>query len=82
MNGNFDSSDGSDLPSSVGNVARRELAAHGITRLDQVIDLSAKDLLAIHGVGPKAVRILRERLIARGLDLRTDDPRESEGIRP
>lgn len=73
MNGNPNSPDGSELPSSMGNVARRELAAHGITRFDQLTDLTAKDLLSIHGVGPKAVRILREGLTARGLDLRGDD---------
>ena len=73
MNGNPASPDGSELPSSMGNVARRELATHGITRFDQLTGLTAKDLLSIHGVGPKAVRILREGLMARGLDLRNDD---------
>jgi predicted flap endonuclease-1-like 5' DNA nuclease len=73
MNGIPDSADGSELPRSVGKVARRELAVHGVTRFDQLTGLSAKDLLAIHGVGPKAVRVLREELTARGLDLRNDD---------
>lgn len=73
MNGTPASPDGSELPSSMGNVARRELAARGITRVDQLTDLTAKDLLSIHGVGPKAVRILREGLTARGLQLRNDD---------
>ncbi|WP_198168775.1 hypothetical protein [Agromyces aureus] len=52
---------------SLGKVARRELAANGITRFDQLTSLSASDLLQIHGVGPKAIRILGEELEARGL---------------
>ncbi|MGJ0388685.1 hypothetical protein [Microbacterium sp. CGR1] len=54
--------DDSELPASMGKVARRELALHGFTRLDQFDAVSERELLAIHGVGPKAIRILRERL--------------------
>ena len=56
----------STLPASMGKVARRELAAHGYTRLDQFDGVSAKTLLAIHGVGPKSIRILTEHLHADG----------------
>ena len=56
----------SELPVSMGKVARRELALQGLTRLAQFDGLSAKDLLAIHGVGPKAIRILREHLDQEG----------------
>ncbi|GAA2922948.1 hypothetical protein GCM10010458_00220 [Microbacterium luteolum] len=55
-------SDESELPAAMGKVARRELALHGLTRLDQFDGTSEKELLAIHGVGPKAIRILREHL--------------------
>jgi predicted flap endonuclease-1-like 5' DNA nuclease len=56
----------SEFPVSLGKVARRELAVHGITRFDQLTTFTASDLLQIHGVGPKAVRILAEELDARG----------------
>ena len=46
----------------MGKVARRELALNGLTRLDQFDGASEKELLAIHGVGPKAIGILREHL--------------------
>jgi predicted flap endonuclease-1-like 5' DNA nuclease len=55
----------SDLP-NIGKVARRELGVHGITTLAQVARKSEKELLAIHGVGPKAVQILKEALAAEG----------------
>lgn len=57
----------SEFPVSLGKVARRELAVNGIIRFDQLTSLTASDLLQIHGVGPKAVRILAEELEARGL---------------
>lgn len=57
----------SEFPPSLGNVARRELAVNGITSYEQLANLSRADLLAIHGVGPKAVRILAQELIDRGL---------------
>lgn len=59
-----------ELPASMGKVARRELALQGLTRLDQFDGVSASALLAIHGVGPKAIRILREELESRGSALR------------
>lgn len=59
----------SELPASMGKVARRELALHGFTRLDQFDGVSAMELLAIHGVGPKAIRILREHLEPEGWHL-------------
>jgi predicted flap endonuclease-1-like 5' DNA nuclease len=59
--------DSTEFPSTMGKVAPRELARHGITRFDQLTDVTEGALLKIHGVGPKAVRILREELAQRGL---------------
>ncbi len=61
-----------ELPVSIGRVARRELALHGITRLAQLTEVTEQELLAIHGVGPKAVRILRDTLAANGMGFRND----------
>jgi hypothetical protein len=51
-----------DLPKAIGRPATRALASAGITTLAQVAALSEAELLAMHGVGPKAVRLLREAL--------------------
>ncbi|MBB0242822.1 hypothetical protein [Streptomyces alkaliphilus] len=59
-----------DLPHAIGRTAARELSLHGITDLDQVAARSRKELLAIHGVGPKAVAVLGDALAARGLAYR------------
>ncbi|MFD1811204.1 hypothetical protein [Rhodococcus gannanensis] len=56
-----------EFPRGIGKVATRELTAHGYTRYEQLTAVSEKTLLAIHGVGPKAIRILGEELAERGL---------------
>lgn len=59
----------SDLP-RIGAPATRALASIGVTRLEQVADLSEAELLALHGFGPRALRLLTEALEARGMSLR------------
>ncbi|TYR36782.1 hypothetical protein FY036_00575 [Mesorhizobium microcysteis] len=56
-----------DLPDEIGKTAARELSHNGITTLAQVASHSKKELLAIHGIGPKAIRILGRALAAKGL---------------
>ena len=64
--------DETEFPRSMGKVAPRELAVKGITRYEQLTEWTERELLDIHGVGPKAIRILRDELAARGLSLRDD----------
>lgn len=61
---------GSDLPASIGKAATRALATAGVTTLDQVAAHTNADLLALHGVGPKAVRVLADALAEKGMSLR------------
>ncbi|WP_420111185.1 hypothetical protein [Pseudactinotalea sp.] len=49
-----------DLPRAIGRPATRALAQAGITTLDGVSHLSEAELSSLHGVGPKAIRILQE----------------------
>ncbi len=53
---------GTPLPRTIGAPATRGLRGLGITTLEQVADLSAADLAAIHGVGPIAIARLQEAL--------------------
>lgn len=55
-----------DLP-PIGRPANSALLAAGITTLAQVATHSRRDLLAMHGVGPKAVNILATALAEHGL---------------
>ncbi|WP_196257790.1 hypothetical protein [Pelagibacterium limicola] len=61
-----------DLPDAIGKTAARELSLNGIDSLKRVADHTEKELLAIHGVGPKAIRILGEALAAKGLGFKSD----------
>ena len=56
----------SPLTRRIGKVASRELALNGITGYEDLLERTPDQLLAIHGVGPKAVRILAEELAACG----------------
>ena len=58
-----------DLP-PIGAPATRALAAAGLTRLSQVAEHSEAELAALHGVGPRAIGLLREALAQRGLSFR------------
>jgi predicted flap endonuclease-1-like 5' DNA nuclease len=56
-----------EFPHGIGKVATRELALNGYTTYEQLTHVTAKQLLAVHGIGPKAIRILGEELATRGL---------------
>jgi predicted flap endonuclease-1-like 5' DNA nuclease len=56
-----------DLPRSIGRTARRVLAIAGYTELAQLTSIREAELLRLHGVGPKAIRLLREALAAQDL---------------
>jgi hypothetical protein len=58
-----------DLP-KIAAPATRAIASIGVTRLEQLPEHREPDLRALHGMGPKAIRILREALAAKGLDFR------------
>jgi hypothetical protein len=60
----------SDLPSAIGRPATHALLGAGLTTLAQVATRTEDELLALHGVGPKAVRILAESLAQKGMSLR------------
>lgn len=59
----------SDLP-NIGAPATRAINNIGITRLEQVSKYSEKELLELHGVGPKAIRILKAALAEKGLSFK------------
>lgn len=61
------------FPPSMGKVSRRELASAGFTRFEQLTKTTPEALLAIHGVGPKAIAILRVELATRGMSFAGDD---------
>jgi hypothetical protein len=58
-----------DALPKIGAPATRALAGAGCTTLTEVTRFTEPELLALHGVGPRAIRILRETLAERGQSL-------------
>ena len=54
----------------IGAPATRALEAAGYTRLEQLTKVTEAELSRLHGMGPKALRILRETLQAQGLSFK------------
>ena len=59
-----------EFPKSMGKVAPRSLKLHGISSPLEATRFTEKELLAIHGVGPKAIQILKDELAKHGRRLR------------
>jgi hypothetical protein len=54
------------FPKGMSQPSLRALARAGYTHLDQLTAAREEDLLALHGMGPKAIAILKSALQARG----------------
>ncbi len=61
--------DEDELPKSIGAPATRALAGAGFTNLSQLVGVPAKDLEALHGIGPRAIVIIQTALDERGQSL-------------
>ncbi len=57
------------LPWNIGAPATRALTAAGDTRLSQLANVPVAELKKLHGVGPKALRLLQEALEQQGMSL-------------
>jgi len=57
-----------NFPEKLAAPARRALAGAGITRLEQLAQVSEAELKKLHGMGPRGIDMLREALKAKGLD--------------
>ncbi|RJL34661.1 helix-hairpin-helix domain-containing protein [Bailinhaonella thermotolerans] len=66
MGGNDVAEEGA-WPDGMGAPARGALIAAGYTRFEELAGADPRELLRIHGVGPKALRRLREALAEKGL---------------
>lgn len=62
-----DNSQESDLPAKLSNPAKRALSSAGIQRLQQLTNISETEIKQLHGIGPNAIKQLRDALAAKGL---------------
>jgi predicted flap endonuclease-1-like 5' DNA nuclease len=58
-----------EFPAGVGAPAARALVAAGYMSIDQLAGVSRSEMPALHGRGPKALRIIAEALAEQGTSL-------------
>ncbi len=58
-----------DLPTGMSAPATRARLAAGYTSIDQLAGVPRSELAALHGMGPKAIRIIAEALAEREMSL-------------
>lgn len=66
----------SNWPKGVARPAQRALAGAGYQRLEQLAEISEAELKKLHGMGPKAIGLLREALAAQGLTFAEETPND------
>lgn len=59
-----------DLPAGLAQPALRALARAGYTNVAQLARVSEPELAALHGMGPKAISVIKAALEGRGMSLR------------
>lgn len=59
-----------NFPSGIGRPALRTLVAAGFTSMERMADASEREIADLHGMGPKALGILRTELQRMGLKFR------------
>jgi uncharacterized protein YdhG (YjbR/CyaY superfamily) len=77
-----DNQNNNDFP-KIGAPATRALEAAGYSRLEQLTKVTEAEMAQLHGMGPKALGILRETLKEKGLSFKTgeadDTPKKKKG---
>lgn len=58
--------------SEIGAPARRALEREGATTLNQLSELTEKEILALHGIGPSSIPKLKEALEEKGLKFKDE----------
>lgn len=64
-----------DFSSLLSAPARRALQAAGITTLKKLSTFTEKEILSLHGMGPKSIPTLKSALKTEGLDFKKNAPK-------
>jgi hypothetical protein len=69
----------SNLPIELSQPARRALVGAGYLRLEQLTEISEDEVKQLHGIGPKAIDLLRHALETLGLSF-ADEKNGKDGV--
>ena len=61
-----------------GAPARRALANAGYTRLEQFTKITEAELLKLHGMGPRAMAVIKEAMKVKGLSFKRVDKKSKQ----
>lgn len=64
--------EGTDLPTGLSKPALRALATAGISKLEQFAKVREEEVSEWHGVGPKAMELIRKALKEKGFTFAQD----------
>ncbi len=67
MNGRQNEPTNSDLPPGLSQPAQRALAGAGIQNLEQLSRFSEDEIKKLHGIGPRAMDLLKKAMEVKGL---------------
>ncbi len=67
MNNRHNASTSSDLPPRLSQPAQRALAGAGIQSLEQLSRFSEAEIKKLHGIGPRAMDLLKKSMEEKGL---------------
>jgi hypothetical protein len=70
----------SDFPAGLSQPALRALAGAGYVRLEQLAKVREADVLRLHGMGPKGIRLLRQALADKGLSFAGSAPEKGSAL--
>jgi hypothetical protein len=71
-----------DFPAGLAKPALRALAGAGFSKLSDLARIRTSDLAELHGMGPKAVALLRDALESEGLAFRAEKKRPNQSLQP
>jgi hypothetical protein len=69
----------SNLPIELSQPARRALVGAGYLHLEQLTEISEDEVKQLHGIGPKAIGLLRHALETLGLSF-ADEKKGKDGV--
>jgi len=66
--------------SLLSNPARKALEHHGITTLQKLSAFTEREILRLHGMGPRSMPMLRDALHAKGLTFKPADKTQKKKV--
>ena len=61
-----------DFPKGLSKPAIRALEGAGYTDINQLVEITEKELAALHGMGPRGIKIIKDALKGKGCSFKSE----------